>query len=52
MLWVVFGFVAFLGTPGEIVFNSGKFGNEKKRERDGQQLTYKILDKNITKNCF
>ncbi len=29
MLWVVFGFLTFLGTTAEIVFNSGKFGNEK-----------------------
>ena len=50
MRWVVFGFVTFLAATAEIVYNPGKFGNGKKRERDRQKLTDKILDKNITKN--
>jgi hypothetical protein len=29
MLWVAFGFVTFLAKTAEIVFNSGKLGNEK-----------------------
>jgi hypothetical protein len=41
MLWVVFGFVTFLGTTAEIVFNFGKFGNEKKEKEMVDNLLIK-----------
>jgi hypothetical protein len=41
MLWVVFSFVIFLAATAEIVFNSGKFGNEKQEKQMVDNLLIK-----------